>query len=188
MAPGARGRRPAPRTCRLDFLLCFSAQYHPFAHAAPQIWREPSRTLPGRNSLPVLSLTSSAKLSRLNPIISRHCVWRARGVFDFLICVLFGLPFGNAHTISLFGTTMLRAGIQSQGLKFRKLGVFQRMRLVVFLPGLTTPTPQSALSVLALSPPPTAPPLHRLSQLKVYNPILLPFHPTVAAGARSREH
>lgn len=34
------------------FLLGFATHYPPFAHATPQTWRQPSRTLPRRNSQP----------------------------------------------------------------------------------------------------------------------------------------
>lgn len=42
--------------------------------------------------------------------------------------------------------------------------------------------------MLTLSPPPTDPSLHGVSQLGVHNPVTTPFHCTLVADVRGTEH
>lgn len=66
-------------------------------------------------------------------------MWHARGVFDFLTFVLFA--FWKCTHDLLVWNNHAEGRYQFQGLKFRRLGLFQRMRLVGLLPGLTNPPP-----------------------------------------------
>lgn len=94
---------------------------------------------------------------------------------------------------SLSGKTILGLDVYHQNPKFiltgvHKSGVFRRVRLMGFLPGLTNHSyPPPSASMLPLSPTPTNPPLQRMSQLGVHNPAPSPFHSTLAAGVRGRE-
>lgn len=80
------------------------AQYDPSVHAARKPWHQPHSPPPEQPArrpacLIRSNLTSSAKLSRVNPITSNHSGAYSR-FFGWFV-------FGSAHAVSLFGKTML---------------------------------------------------------------------------------
>lgn len=167
----------------------FPAQYAPFVHTARKPWQgphSPPPEQPARRPACLIrsSLTSSAKLSRVNPISSNHSIWHV-----LLVCVCSGF-FGRKCRYVWGNNVGARCLYPEPYMKDARCFLQEGCPWMGFSARLTSRSHPPRFPIQAHFSPSSSRPLlltecHSLEGT-MQSPT--PFHSTVAAGVRAREH
>lgn len=169
------------------------AQYAPFVHAARKPWQgphSPPPEQPARRPACLIrsSLTSSAKLSRVNPISSNHSICHVLLVF---VRGWAGWMGGGVHAVAMFGNNNVgeRCLSPEPQMKDAQCVLQEVCPWMGFSAGLTNRSHPPRFPIQAhFSPSSSRPFSSECHNLEGTIKSLSPFHSTVAAGVRAREH